>query len=94
MLPPAVKELIQRQRNELREARKAHRDRLRAADELARALRRVSDLIWKSACKRDPGRRVIGTHLGPFVGLGLAASEALQRARVKPQQLIPGLGSV
>ncbi len=44
--------------------------------------------------KRDPGRRVIGTHLGPFVGLGLAASEPLQRARVKPQQLIPGLGSV
>ena len=46
---------------------------------------------WKSACKRDPDRRVIGTHLGPFVGLGLAASESRQRARVKPQKLVTGL---
>ena len=45
MLPPVVKDLIHRQRNELREARKAHRDLLKDADQLASALRRVSDLI-------------------------------------------------
>ena len=48
MLPPAVKDLIQRQRNEHREARKAHRDLLKDADQLADALRRVSDLIVRA----------------------------------------------
>ena len=48
MLPPAIKDLIQRQRRELREARKAHRDLLKDADQLASALRRVSDLIVRA----------------------------------------------
>ena len=50
MLPPAVKDLIQRQRKQLREAKKAHRDRLKAADQLASALRRVSNLIVRAYC--------------------------------------------
>ena len=48
MLPPAVKDLIQRQRKQLREAKKAHRDLLKDADQLASALRRVSDLIVRA----------------------------------------------
>jgi len=48
MLPPAVKDLIQRQRKELREARKAHRDLLKDADQLSNSLRRVSDLIVRA----------------------------------------------
>ena len=50
MLPPAVKDLIQCQRKELTEARKAHRDRLKAADQRAGALRRVSGLIVRAYC--------------------------------------------
>ena len=64
--------------------------RAKAGDQTAMPeLRKLME--WKSACKRDPDRRVIGTHLGPFVGLGLAASESRQRARVKPQKLVTGL---
>ena len=48
MLPPAVKDLIQRQQRELKNARKVHRDRLKAADELANSLRRVSELIARA----------------------------------------------
>lgn len=48
MLPPAVKDLIQRQRKELRDARKAHRDLLKDADQLSNSLRRVSDLIVRA----------------------------------------------
>jgi hypothetical protein len=48
MLPPAIKDLLQRQRRQLREAEKAHRDLLKDADQLASALRRVSDLIVRA----------------------------------------------
>ncbi len=48
MLPPAVKDLIQRQRKELREARKAHRALLKDADQLSNSLRRVSDLTVRA----------------------------------------------
>ncbi len=48
MLPPAVKDLIQRQQKELREARKAHRDLLKDADQLSNSLRRVSDLTVRA----------------------------------------------
>ena len=50
MLPPAVKDLIQRQQKQLREAKKAHRGHLKDADQLASALLRVSDLIVQGHC--------------------------------------------
>ena len=48
MLPPAVKDLIQRQRKQLREAQQVHRDQLKSADQLAAALRRESQLIARA----------------------------------------------
>jgi len=50
MLPPAVKDLVQRQRERLKEAKKNHRDRVKAADQRAGALRRVSELIVRAYC--------------------------------------------
>ena len=45
MMPPAAKNLIDYQRQQLKEARKAHRDRLKSADQLAAGLLQQSEVI-------------------------------------------------
>ena len=50
MVRGAVKNLIQRQRKRLSDAKKAHRRELVTADQLAIALRRESDLVVQAYC--------------------------------------------
>ena len=50
-------------------------------DEQPKQKKKRTSKGWKSACNRDPGRRVNGTHLGPFVVWAQ-----------RPQSPFPGLG--